>query len=322
MNPWKIFCLAFAMSLAASAQAADPYPSKTIRWVVPWPAGGIADTQARLLAEQLSKVLGKPVMVDNRPGASGVTGADIVAKAKPDGLTFTWASPNEQAIAKAIGMSVPYDAEKDFTPITQFLRRPMVLVVNAERNVGTLKELADLAKAKAGRMSYGTAGVAHLNHFMGEMFKRRLGLDVVSVPYKGEAPMVTDIVGGQVDYGFGFTATVEPLVKSGRLRALAISGKKRAPQLPGVPTFAELGYPDLEMTIWIGVVGPAGMPLEIVNRLHSEFSKILNDPAFRSRREFADSEIVMSKPEEFRAHLASERVRWMKLVKETGIGVE
>ncbi len=315
--------LALGLLLVAdSLSAADPYPTRTIRWVVPWPAGGVADTQARIIADQLGKALGQQVMVDNRAGASGVLGADIVAKAKPDGYTLLYVSPNEQAIAQAIGMTVGYRAEKDFAPITQFLRRPAVLVVNPSLNVRTVNELVALVKAKGGSMSYGTPGVAHFNHFVTEIFNRKVGIKVPAVPYKGEAPMITDLIGGQVDYGFGFATTVDPVVKAGRLRALATTGGARSPQLPDVPTFIELGMPELEMTIWTGMAGPAGLPPDIVQRLQSELSRILRSAAINSRREFADSEIIASTPEEFRAFLAAERRRWPKLVKETGITVE
>ena len=319
----RLLGLALGLLLAAHPLwAADPYPTRTIRWVVPWPAGGVADTQARIIAEQLGRALGQQVMVDNRAGASGVLGADIVAKAKPDGYTLLYVSPNEQAIAQAIGMTVGYTAEKDFAPITQFLRRPTVLVVNPSLNVRTVIELVALVKARAGTMSYGTPGVAHFNHFVTEVFNRKVGIKVPVVPYKGEAPMITDLIGGQVDYGFGFATTVDPLVKAGRLRALATTGSSRSPQLPDVSTFIELGMPELEMTIWTGMVGPAGLRPDIVERLHSELNKILRSPAITSRREFADSEIIASKPEEFREFLAAERLRWPKLVKETGITVQ
>jgi len=325
MNPWihkAILTLALCAVHAGEAGAADPYPSKPIRWVVPWPAGGVADTQARIIAERLGKALGQPLLIDNRAGASGTLGADAVAKAKPDGYTLLYVSPNEQAIAQAIGMKVPYNAEQDFTPITQFLRRPTVLVVSASLNVRSVAELVNLARTKGAAISYGTPSVAHFNHFVAEAFNRRVGIDVPAVPYKGEAPMLTDLVGGQVAYAFGFATTVDPMVKAGRLRALATTGKARSPQLPDVPTFNELGMADLEMHIWTGLAGPAGMPAAIVQRLQGEVSKVLNDPAVKSRREFADSEIVASKPEVFQAHLAAERARWAKLVKETGIAAE
>jgi len=308
--------------VAHSSSAADPYPSRPIRWIVPWPAGGVADTQARIIAEYLGKALGQQVMVDNRAGATGVLGADIVARSKPDGYTLLYVSPNEQAIAQAAGMKVNYIAQSAFEPITQFLRRPAVLVVNPSLNVRTVPELVALVKARGGSVSYGTPGVAHFNHFVGEVFNRRVGIKVTAVPYKGEAPMIIDLIGGQVAYGFGFATTVDPTVKAGRLRALATTGASRSPQLPDVPTFIELGMPEVEMTIWTGMAGPAGLPPEIVQRLQSELSKVLRSPAIQSRREFADSEIVASKPEEFRLFLAAERLRWAKLVKDTGITLE
>ena len=317
-----ILTLAVLALHAGLAGAADSYPSKPIRWVVPWPAGGVADTQARIIAEQLGKALGQPLLIDNRAGASGTLGAHAVAKARPDGYTLLYVSPNEQAIAQAIGMKMSYSAEKDFTPITQFLRRPTVLVVPATLNVRSVQELVTLAKTKGASISYGTPSVAHFNHFVAEMFNRQVGIKVPAVPYKGEAPMITDLVGGQVAYGFGFATTVGPMVQAGRLRALATTGKVRSPQLPDVPTFNELGMPELEMHIWTGLVGPAGLPPEIVQRLQGEVSKVLNNAALKSRREFADSEIVASAPDAFKAHLAAERARWLKLAKETGIAAE
>lgn len=315
-------CMACLIFLSNAVVAADDYPNRVIRWVVPWPAGGVADTQARIIAEHLGRSLGQQVIVDNRVGASGTVGADVVAKAKPDGYTLLYVSPNEQAIAQAIGMKVPYNSERDFTPITQFLRRPAVLVVNPALNVRTVPELVAYVKAHSTTVSYGTPGVAHMCHFVNEIFNRRVGINVPAIPYKGEAPMVTDLMGGQVAYGFGFATTMDPLVKAGKLRALATTGKSRSAQLPDVPTFNELGMPEVEMYIWTGIAGPPGLPAHIVNRLQGEIAKILRSPAIRDRREFADSEIVASKPEEFRVHLAAERIRWAKLVKETGITAE
>ena len=318
----RAFPLALALLFAAAlAQAADPYPNRPIRWVVPWPAGGIADTQARIIADQLGKALGQPVVIDNRAGASGTLGADLVAGAKPDGYTLLYISPNEQAIAQAIGMKLRYDAQKDFTPITQLLRRPAVLVVNASLKVTKVGELVALAKADR-NLSYGTPSVAHFCHFAAEVFNRRVGISVPAVPYKGEAPMINDLLGGQVAYGFGFATTVAPNVAAGRLRALATTGAARSPQLPDVPTFTELGMPEVQMYIWTGIAAPAGLPGEITARLHTELTKILRGPAIKSRQEFADSEIVASKPEDFAKFLASERQRWAKLAKETGITVD
>jgi tripartite-type tricarboxylate transporter receptor subunit TctC len=322
---WERFARSLRIGLGvllitcSSSWAADAYPTRPIRWIVPWPAGGVADTQARIIADQLGRALGQQVMIDNRAGASGVLGANAVAKSKPDGYTVLYVSPNEQAIAQAIGLPVAYDAEKDFTPITQFLRRPCVLAANPSLNVSTVAELVALVKAKGTTMSYGTPGAAHFNHFVAELFNRRVGIQLPAVHYKGEAPMITDLIGGQVAYGFGFATTIDPLVKAGRLRALATTGTSRSPQLPDVPTLTELGMPEIKMNIWTGMAGPAGLPREIAERLQMELSKILGDPAIRSRREFADSEIIASKPEEFRAFLAAERVRWVDLVKQTGI---
>lgn len=301
------------------AVLADTYPSKPIRFVVPWPAGGIADVRARIMGEHLGRGLGQPVVVENRPGASGSVGAAMVAKSKPDGYTVMYGSVQEQVLAPLLLAEVAYAPDRDFTHITQFTRTPIVLVVSPRLSVRSVVELVDLAKSQPGRLSYGSPGVAHSNHLAAEQFRLSAGIHAAHVPYKGEAPMLADLVGGQIDYGFAYIGTSAPLVRAGKLEALLVSGTRRAPQLPAVPTAAEVGLPELDISSWGGLMGPAGMRADLVQRLHSEMVKVLRSPAVNQRTEFADSEIVASTPEEFRAFALSDSRRWAKIIEAAGV---
>jgi tripartite-type tricarboxylate transporter receptor subunit TctC len=306
--------------VAALPAAAQPYPSKPIRLVVPWPAGGIADVRARIMAEHLAKGLGQPVVVDNRPGASGSVGAALVARARPDGYTIMYGSIQEQVLAPMMLDTVSYAPERDFTHITQFTRTPIILVTAPALGVRNVAELVALAKSR--RLTYGSPGVAHTNHIAAEQFRLAAAIDAAHVPYKGEAPMLADLLGGQVDYGFAYVGTSLPLVKAGKLAALMVSGSNRVPQLPSVPAAAEAGFPELDIFSWGGLMGPARMRPEVVRRLHAEMVKVLRSPDVSRRPEFADSEIVASTPEEFRAFALSDRERWRRIIEATGIRLQ
>jgi len=310
-----------ALGLPCSATAGD-YPSKPIRFVVPWPAGGIADVRARIMGEPLSKALGQPVVIDNRPGASGTLGAEFVTNSKPDGYTVMYGSIQEQAIAPATLAKLPFDPVNGFTPIVQFSMTSVVLLVPPSLGVNTLKDLVQLAKARAGKLTYASPGLAHTNHVAAEELKRLAGFEAVHVPYKGEAPMYPDLLSGRVDFAFGYVGTAEPQVKAGKLRALLVTGKKRVPQLPDVPTAAEAGVAGLDVYSWGGLMGPPGMPRPVVQRLNTEFAKILQSPEIRSKREFADSEIVTNSPEEFAAFIKREQSVWAERVRRIGLKPE
>lgn len=297
---------------------ADSYPSKPIRFIVPWPAGGIADVRARIMAEHLGKGLGQPVVVENRPGASGSVGAAMVAKSKPDGYTVLYGSVQEQVLAPLLLAEVAYAPDRDFTHITQFTRTPIVLVTASKLPVRSVAALVDLARSQPGKLSYGSPGVAHTNHLAAEQFRLSAGIQAAHIAYKGEAPMLADLVGGQIDYGFAYIGTSAPLVRAGKLTALLVSGARRAPQLPAVPTAAEAGLPELDIASWGGLMGPAGMRADVVQRLHGEMVKVLRSPVVNQRSEFADSEIVASTPEEFRAFALSDTGRWAKIIEATG----
>jgi tripartite-type tricarboxylate transporter receptor subunit TctC len=298
---------------------ADGYPSKPIRFIVPWPAGGIADVRARIMAEHLGKGLGQPVVVENRPGASGSVGAAMVAKSKPDGHTVMYGSVQEQVLAPLLLAEVAYAPDRDFTHITQFTRTPIVLVVSPRLTIRSVAELIDLARSRPGKLSYGSPGVAHTNYLAAEQFRLSAGIQAAHIPYKGEAPMLADLVGSQIDYGFAYIGTSAPLIRAGKLNALLVSGARRAPQLPAVPTAAEAGLAELDIASWGGLMGPAGMPPDVVQRLHTEMVKVLRSPAVNQRSEFADSEIVASTPEAFRAFALSDTRRWARIIEATGV---
>lgn len=313
--------LAACACLLTGAARADDYPSKPIRYVVPWPAGGIADVRARLMGEPLSRALGQAVVIDNRPGASGTLGAEFVTNSKPDGYTVMYGSIQEQAIAPATLAKLPFDPVNGFTPIVQFSMTSVVLLVPPALGVKTLEDLVRLAKSR-GTLTYGSPGLAHTNHVAAEELKRLGGFEAVHVAYKGEAPMYPDLLSGRLDFAFGYVGTAEPQVKAGKLRAVLVTGKKRVPQLPDVPTAAEAGMPGLDVYSWGGLMGPPGMPKSIVQRLNAELAKILQSPEIRNKREFADSEIVASTPEEFAAFIKREQAVWAERVKRIGIKPE
>jgi tripartite-type tricarboxylate transporter receptor subunit TctC len=308
--------------VAGGALSADDYPAKPVRFVVPWPAGGIADSRSRIMAQCVAQSWGQSVVVDNKPGASGIIGVDLVAKAAPDGYTLAFVSANDQAIAQAMGMAVPYDAEKDLSPIIQFTRTPIVLVAAPGIKVDDAKALVAWAKANKGLVSYGSPGVAHTNHFAAEEFNRVAGILATHVAYKGEAAMLPDIIAGRVAYGFAYAGTIEPMVRAGKLKALLVTGRVRSPQLPEVPTAAEAGYPEADTDSWGGLAGPAGLTREVVERINLEWAKCLKSPQLQARREFLDAQIIAGTAQEFAQFMRAERVRWAKLVKLTGIKPE
>lgn len=314
--------LGFALLACAGGAAAQNFPSRAVRYIVPWPAGGIADSRSRAVAQCVSQSWGQQVVVDNRPGASGTLGVDLMVKAKPDGYTVAFISANDMAIAQAMGIPVPYDADKDITPITQFTRTPIVLVAAPGVPADSARALAAWARTRPGDVVYGSPGVAHTNHFAVEDFNRAAGLSGTHIAYKGEAAMLPDVMAGRVHYAFAYAGTVEPLVKAGRLKALMVTGATRSPQLPAVATSVEAGYPGITMDSWGGLGAPAGVSRDIVERLHAEWSRCLRLPEMRARREYLDAQIVASTPAEFAAFLRAERARWQRLVKETGIKPE
>ncbi|MBI1990809.1 MAG: tripartite tricarboxylate transporter substrate binding protein [Betaproteobacteria bacterium] len=310
-----------ALLVAAVPAHAQTYPAKSIRIVVPFAPGGGADIIARILGQKMTDSWGQQVVVDNRAGASGNIGAEIVAKAAPDGHTLLMAS-SALAINPSVYRSVPYDPIKDFAPITQPALLPNILVVHSSVPVKTVRDLIALAKSRPGQLAYASAGAGTGTHLAAEMFKLQAGVDMVHVPYKGGGAVISDLLGGQVALTFATLPSVMPYVKAGRLRALAMTTTKRWPGLPTVPTIAESGFPGFEISTWIGLLAPAGTPKDVVGKLHGEVTRILKLPDVRERFDSLGMEPVGDSPEQFAQYIRSELAKYAKVVRQSGARVE
>jgi tripartite-type tricarboxylate transporter receptor subunit TctC len=309
------------LALAGPAKAQD-YPSKPIRLVVPFAAGGATDVLARLVGERLTASLGQQVVVDNRPGAGGNIGSDIVARAEPDGYTILMGAVGTHAINPSLYPKMPYDPVKDFAPVTLVASVPNVLVVNPEVPAKSVEELIDLAKAKPGELNFASSGNGTSIHLSGELFKAMTGTDIVHVPYKGSGPAVTDLLGGQVQMMFDNMPSSLPHVKAGKLRALGVTSAKRSPALPEVPTIAEAGVPGYDATSWFGILAPAGTPEPVVTRLQGAIVQALGEPEMRQRMADLGAEPVGDTPAEFGQFIAAEIAKWAKVVNDAGVKLE
>jgi tripartite-type tricarboxylate transporter receptor subunit TctC len=307
-----------ALSFSAEAQT---YPAKPIRIVVPFAPGGGADIIARILGQKMTESWGQQVVVDNRAGASGNIGAELVAKSAPDGYTLLMAS-SALAINPSVYKSVPYDALKDFAPITQPGLLPNILVVHPSLPVKTVKDLVALSKSRPGQLSYASAGAGTGTHLAAEMFKLMAGVNMVHVPYKGGGALISDLLGGHVVLTFATLPSVMPYIKAGRLRPIAMTTSKRWPGLPGVPTIAESGFAGFEISTWIGLLAPAGSPREAINKLHGEVVRILKLPDVRGRFEELGIEPVGDTPEQFAQYIKGELAKYAKIAKQSGARVD
>ncbi len=313
-----VVLIALAASVGAGAVYAQPYPSKSIRYVVPYAPGGSTDIVARVLALKLSEALGQQVVVDNRPGAGGSIGADIVAKSPPDGYTMVTAVTGIMAINQFLYRKLPFDPEKDFAPVTQIGSLPLILVVHPSLPAKSVREFIAIAKSKPGQLNYGSSGVGTATHMTTELFKTMAGVDLVHIPYKGSGQVMGDVIGGQLALIFDQIVSSLPHVQGGKLRMLGITSAKRFPSLPDLPTIAESGVPGYESISWAGVAVPAGTPKEIVARLHAEIVKVLAMPDIRERFLRDGIETVGSTPEQFAEHIRRERIKWAKVVRDSG----
>lgn len=321
---WR-YCVGTALvllTLFAPLADADSYPSKPIRIVVPAPAGGGSEITARRLAHKIEPALGQPVVIDARPGASGTIATSLVAHAAPDGYTLLFGHLGTFALVPHAMAKLGYDPLKDFAPITTAAVAYMVLLVKADLPVQNFEQLLALAKAKPGSLTYASTGIGSPQHVGGELLKQLTRIDIVHVPYKGSAPALVDMAGGQVDFGFDYPIAAMSHIKSGKLRVLAIAGPKRLAWLPDIPTVQELGYPDLQIDTWVGYLAPAGTPQSVVERLNREIVKAMSDPEMRARIEELGSEVKTSAPPEFAALIKSEYGRWGSVVKKAGIKIE
>ena len=306
---------------AVAQDAAAAYPSKPIRILVGFAPGGATDIVARTVAEKLQAAWGQPVVVENRPGAGSNIAAEQAARADPDGHTLLLGT-----IANATNMSLyknlKYDTLKDFAPVTQLMSAPSVLVVSPSLPVDDLKGLIALAKQKPGTLTYASSGAGGSPHLAGELLELRAGVDMVHVPYKGAAPALADVIGGQVNLGFKTALSALPSMQAGRLKPIAVAATRRLPQIPNVPTMAEAGFPDFEVSSWNGLMAPAKTPPAIVAKLHREVVRILQLPDVRERFATQAAEPVGSTPEEFRAYIRSEIDRWGTVARTANIVLE
>jgi tripartite-type tricarboxylate transporter receptor subunit TctC len=310
--------LVIGQFLSAPAYA-QTYPTKPIRIIVPYAPGGTTDILARTVGQKLQEKWGQPVIVDNRPGANGIIGTEMVAKAPADGYTLGIASPGTHAINASLYPKLQYDTVKDFTPVTLAVMAPFLFVVHPSVPANSIKELIAYAKSKPGQLSYASGGSGSSQHLAMEQFKSMAGLDITHVSYKGSAASYTDLLGGQVQMEIDVLPTAMPHVKTGKLRALATGSAKRLPLLPDLPTIAESGLPGYESTSWYGFVAPANLPKNILTQLNTEITRILNAPDVREKLEKAGLVVVASTPEEFAAHIKSEMAKDAKIVREANI---
>ncbi len=301
--------------------AAQPYPSKPVRLIVTYPPGGGADTIARLLSPKLGEALGQPVLVENRAGAGGTIGADLVAKSPPDGYTLMLDAAN-YAVNPSLYPKLPYDPAKAFAPVTLIALFPNMVVVNPAFPVSSIRQLIEKIKAEPGKIAFASSGNGSAQHLAAELFRQRAGLDMVHVPYKGGGPALIDVMAGQVPLYFGNMASALPHVKNGKLKALAVTGAKRSPAAPELPTVSEAGMPGYQVYEWNAIFAPAGTPEAIVKRLHAEIAKALALPDLRERIGALGGEIVASPPADTAAWLREQTASWGKVVREGNIKIE
>ncbi len=312
---------ALALGIPAGGAIADEYPSKPIRFVAPYPPGSVTDLLARIIAQKLSESWKQPVIVENRGGGGSVIGTDIVARAPADGYTILIVAP-DLAINQSLRSHLPYDAEKSFAPVTLLVSSPTVLCVNPSLPVSNLRELIAYAKSHPGQLSYASGGNGTVGHLGMELLKHMAGIDMVHVPYKGTAAVVTAVLTGEVQVAFAQMSTARPQSLSGKLRILAVASEARAQAMPDLPTVAEAGLPGFKADVWFGVVAPAGTPSAIVSRLNSEIGKIMRMPDVQARLLPQGIEPMTDTPEEFAALIHTEVAKWGKIVKRTGAHVD
>jgi tripartite-type tricarboxylate transporter receptor subunit TctC len=311
-----------ATVLGAGSALAQQYPTKPIRMVVGFAPGGGTDLVARVIGTKMNESWGHAVLVDNRAGATGTIGADIVAKAPPDGYTLLMGHVNSHGIAPSIFKKLPYDAERDFAMVAYVGYVPNVLVIHPSIPARSVKELTGIAKAQPGSLNYASSGVGSTQHLAGELFALLTGVKIVHVPYKGSGPAVVDLLAGHVSMNFDTMPPVLPHIKSGRMRALALTTPKRAPQLPEVPTMIEVGLKGFDMTNWYGVMAPAKPPREIVAKLNGEVNRIVKLPDAKAKLEEAGTQLDPMSPEQFASFLSSEIAKYAKLVKAANISLD
>lgn len=312
-----LLCLCIAMPALA-----QPYPSKPVRVIVPQTPGGATDVFARLVAQKLGDKWGQPVVVENRAGAAGVIGTDAVAKAAPDGYTLLVTYAGSQAVNQSLYKNIPFDSVKDFQPVATLATTPFFLVAGPKTPAKDLKELVALAKAKPGAITYASSGNGSINHLLAEMLKTEAGIDMLHVPYKGIAAAIGDVMGGQVEVAFTSVPSVIQHVRSGKLRALAVSSAKRNSTAPEVPSIAEVGFPGFDVNPWWGILAPAGTPRPIVDRINADVAAFLKTDEAQAFFKKQGAETLATSPEVFLRMLQSDVEKWAKVVKSSGARID
>jgi tripartite-type tricarboxylate transporter receptor subunit TctC len=309
------------VAIACMASPAQPqgYPNRTIRMIAPFPAGGLVDVLARAIGEELAKTLGQPIIVENKPGAGGNIGADIVAKAEPDGYTLLMTSPGIQSINQFLYKTMPFEPDKAFAPISLVADMSMLVVVHPKINVNTLADLIGAARANPGKLTFGSAGVGTTGHLGQALLTHVAQINLTHVPYRGAAPSVTDLIAGQIDGVVDNPPTVMPHIRAGTIIPLAVAAKQRLAVLPEVPTSAEAGLPGWEASSWFGVVAPAATPPDIIKRLHGEIAKAVRQPSMERFTTQSGARMVGNSPEEFSRLIVDERKKWGEIIKAANI---
>jgi tripartite-type tricarboxylate transporter receptor subunit TctC len=313
--------LAGTLLAAACAWASAAYPDKPIRLIVPFSAGGAADVMARSMGQRLSDALGQPVLIDNRGGAGGTIAAETVAKAAPDGYTLLFGTTGTQAIDVAMYPKLPYDPVKDFAPISLTHVNPRVLVVAPALGVRSVAELIALARRKPGELTYGSAGIGSTGHLSGALFDSMAGVEMRHIPYKGSAPLLTDMLAGRIDLTFDSYPVYEEHLKRGTVKALGVTSMKRMTVLPGVPTLDESGLKGYDLSNWLGVLAPAGTPRPVIATLNAALVKVMGDPAHRGQLAALGIEATATTPEAFADLIRADIPKWAALVKRAGAAV-
>lgn len=315
---WRHAAAAGLLAAAASTAAAQPFPTKQLRMVVTFPTGGAPDLLARTIAEKLDPSWTQTLIVDNKPGAGGNIGAEFVARAPADGHTLVMGTVGTHAINGSLYAKLPYDMVRDFAPVTLIASTPNLLVVNNDVPARTVQELIALAKARPGQLTYGSPGIGTSVHVSGELFNRLAGVTTTHVPYKGRQMAIPDLLGGNITMMFDNMPSALPVVREGKLRAIGVTGAKRSPSAPEIPTIAEQGLPDFEATSWFAVFAPAGTPKPVIDTLHAEFVRIFGLPDVQAKMKALGLDLLLGGPDALAKTQEAEITKWAKVIKESG----
>ena len=311
-----------ALLLASATAHAQNYPAKSVKMIVPFPAGGPTDIVARLLGQKLGETWGQSVVIDNRPGGGGVIAGQLAAKSPSDGYTIFLGGITTLVLSTYVHKNRPYDSLREFLPVTQTTLQPLLLMVHPSLPVKTVQEYLALARARPGQINYGTSGPGGSGHLAGELLRSMTGINIVHVPYRGQPPALNDLLAGQVQSMLGAPLAVIPHIRNSKIRALAVTGQKRSLAAPSVPTFAEAGLPGYDASTWNGIMVPAGTPRAIIERLHGDIVKILRAPGNQERLATDGSIAIASTPEEFASFINAEHAKWSKVVRDANIRIE